>query len=124
MFSFPKSMRLCGDLRIQATRSQGKRYVAWPLRAHVISVAGQTQVMVWAPKSLHKHAVDRNHLRRLMREAYRLQCEPLKLLEQQGRAFHIAIYHMDKEMSSQEQISRAMHKLLTKIVNDQMTNVK
>ncbi len=118
---FPKSMRLCGDLRISATRQQGKRFIAWPLRAHVLSAqGGKTQVMVWAPKSLHKHAVDRNRLRRLMREAYRLNCEPLKLLEEQGHPLHIAIYNMDKQIADYEQIERAMRKLISRIVNDEL----
>ena len=115
MFTFSKSMRLCGDLRIAATRSQGKRVIVWPLRAHVLPAEGRTQVMVWAPKSLHKHAVDRNRLRRLMREAYRLHCEPLKQLESQGSAFHIAIYNMDKQLPDFPQIERAMVKLIAKI---------
>lgn len=114
-------MRLCGDLRISATRQQGKRYVAWPLRAHVLPAEGTTQVMVWAPKSLHKHAVDRNHIRRLMREAYRLNCEPLKQLEADGRALHIAVYNMDKQLPDYKQVTHAMCKLITKIANDLMT---
>lgn len=118
--TFPKSMRLCGDLRISATRSQGKRYIVWPLRAHVLPAEGKTQVMVWAPKSLHKHAVDRNHLRRLMREAYRLNCEPLKNLQAEGKALHIAIYNMDKELSDYKKIEHAMRKLIAKILNDQI----
>lgn len=122
MQTFPKSMRLCGTLRIRAVQSQGKRYVVWPLRAHVMPVHGQTQVMVWAPKSLHKHAVDRNRLRRLMREAYRLHCEPLKQLEERGLAYHIAIYNMDKELSDQQKISHAMSKLISKIVTGTSKN--
>lgn len=109
-------MRLCGEMRIAAIRSKGKRVIVWPLRAHVMRAEGKTQVLVWAPKSLHKHAVDRNRLRRLMREAYRLNCQPLKQLEEQGEALHIAIYNMDKELPDYAQIERAMSKLIAKII--------
>lgn len=108
-------MRLCGEMRIAATRSKGKRVIVWPLRAHVMRAEGKTQVLVWAPKSLNKHAVDRNRLRRLMREAYRLNCQPLKLLEAQGNAMHVAIYNMDKELPDYPQVERAMCKLIAKI---------
>lgn len=71
--------------------------------------------MVWAPKSLHKHAVDRNRLRRLMREAYRLNCAPLMQLEAEARPLHIAVYNMDKELSDFSRIEHAMRKLIAKI---------
>ena len=113
---FPKSMKLCGDVRIRATQQQGKRYVAWPLRAHVAPADnGKTQVLVWAPKSLHKHAVDRNRIRRLMREAYRLNNSALLQAEAEGKPLHIAIYNMDKQMPEFEQIERAMKKIIGKI---------
>lgn len=51
-----------------------------------------------------------------MREAYRLHCEPLKQLQSQGRAFHIAIYNMDKQLPDFPQIERAMIKLIAKII--------
>lgn len=114
-------MRLCGDMRIRATQSQGKRFVVWPLRAHVLPVSDATQVMIWAPKSLHKHAVDRNRLRRLMREAYRLNCEPLKQLETEGKHFHIAIYNMDKQLSDYPKIEYAMRKLIAKISSTKLS---
>ena len=86
-------MRLCGEMRIAAARSKGKRVIAWPLRAHVMRAEG-----------------------RLMREAYRLNCQPLKQLEEQGEALHIAIYNMDKELPDYAQIERAMSKLIAKII--------
>ena len=73
--SFHKCERLCGQMRIQALYKEGKRFVAWPLRVSYMPTpeAATTQVLIWAPKSLFKHAVDRNRMRRLMREAYRTQ---------------------------------------------------
>ena len=59
-------------MRIEQLYKEGQRFVAWPLRVTWQVTEDDTQVLVWAPKSLFKHAVDRNHLRRLMREAYRL----------------------------------------------------
>lgn len=117
--TFPKPMKLCGELRIRATQQQGKRIVVWPLRAHVApSDNGRTQVMVWAPKSLHKHAVDRNRIRRLMREAYRLNNDALVKAEAAGKTLHIAIYNMDKQMPDFAQIQRAMRKIIAKIADN------
>ena len=69
---FPKHSKLCGQMRIAQLYHEGKRFVVWPLRVTYQAVEDDTQVLIWAPKSLFKHAVDRNHMRRLMREAYRL----------------------------------------------------
>lgn len=71
--TFPKQNKLCGQERIAQLYKQGKRFTSWPLRVtYMPSNSPNSQVLVWAPKSLFKHAVQRNHLRRLMREAYRL----------------------------------------------------
>ena len=71
--TFPKSEKLCGAQSVDHLYKQGKRFVAWPLRVTYLPITeAPTQVLIWAPKALFKHAVDRNRLRRQMREAYRL----------------------------------------------------
>ena len=110
MNEFPKHSKLCGQERIAALYKQGKRFVAWPLRVTYQPTEESTQVLVWAPKSLFKRAVKRNHLRRLMREAYRLN---QNLLDEQH--FLIAFNYMDKEEQPFAVIEKAVCKALKKI---------
>lgn len=106
---FPKHNRLCGQERIAQLYRQGQRFTAWPLRVTYAPAEQETQVLVWAPKSLFKRAVKRNRLRRLMREAYRLHRD---LLE--GH-YQIAFNYMDKEEQSYSVIEKAVCKALKKI---------
>ena len=109
MYGFPKHSKLCGQERIAQLYKEGKRFTAWPLRVTYMSTENQTQVLIWAPKSLFKHAVQRNHLRRLMREAYRLNRDQL------NGTYLLAFNYMDKEEQSYEVIEKAICKALKKI---------
>lgn len=97
-------------MRIAQLYKQGKRFTAWPLRVTWQPTDEETQVLVWAPKSLFKRAVKRNHLRRLMREAYRLHQD---LLGEEH--FLIAFNYMDKEEQSFAIIEKAVCKALKKV---------
>ena len=111
--SFHKCERLCGKMRIQALYKEGKRFVAWPLRVSYMPTpeAATTQVLIWAPKSLFKHAVDRNRMRRLMREAYRTQKDLLPA----DMHYQIAFNYMDKTEQPLPIIEKAMRKAMRTI---------
>jgi ribonuclease P protein component len=109
-YGLPKQNKLCGQMRIAQLYKEGKRFTAWPMRVTYQPTEGETQVLVWAPKSLFKRAVKRNHLRRLMREAYRLNQEQLG-----DKHYLIAFNYMDKEEQPFAVIEKAVCKALKKI---------
>lgn len=108
--TFPKQNKLCGKERIAALYKEGKRFTAWPLRVTYMPSEDETKVLVWAPKSLFKKAVQRNHLRRLMREAFRLHQELLG-----ENSYLIAFNYIDKEEHPYAVIEKAVCKALNKI---------
>lgn len=120
MNTFPKSEKLCGQLRIAALYKGGRRFVAFPMRVSFLKINDSTEapkVLIWAPKSLFKHAVDRNHMRRLMREAYRLNNQPLlDFCAERQISLQLAFNYLDKEQRSQAEISAAMQKAIRKII--------
>lgn len=95
-------------MHIAQLYKDGRKFVAWPLRVSFMP-ADETQVLVWAPKSLFKHATDRNRLRRLMREAWRLNNSQLK------RHYKLAFNYIDKELQPYAVINRAVVKAIRKL---------
>lgn len=84
--SFPRRERLKSKKRIARLFEQGKGGFVYPVRYVLLddsaeeSVAGKDRplsVLIAVPKRHHKRAVERNLLKRRMREAYRLNKQAL-----------------------------------------------
>jgi len=123
--SFPKSEHLCGDKRIGQLFTQGDAFIAYPLRVvYLIAPKKDVEsasVMVSVPKKRFKRAVKRNRLKRLMREAYRLNKQPLvALLKENDLQLHVAFnYVSDDELdfvAVEKKMKVALQRLMDKIV--------
>ena len=112
-FTFPKSEKLCGEQTVDHLYKNGKRFVVWPLRVTYLQVVeAPTQVLIWAPKALFKHAVDRNKLRRQMREAYRLNKD---IIDGEDMHYQVSFNYIDKEKQPYVIIEKAICKALKRI---------
>lgn len=76
MYTFKKEERLCSRKHLDLLFKNGSSFLLYPFRVSYIFVDEpaevQAQVVINVPKKRYKRAVDRNLLKRRIREAYRL----------------------------------------------------
>jgi ribonuclease P protein component len=116
--TFHKRERLCSQTQIDLIFATGLHAKAYPLRAAFVFTAMEqapsVRVMFVVPKRSFKRAVDRNFLKRRMREAYRLQKN--EFYAQLGsKQINLAILYTGKEQSDYATIYKSMSKLLNNI---------
>ena len=74
MATFTKAERLTGKTSIDRLIEKGKSFNSFPFRIVWLEVPENTvpaQIVISVPKRIYKRAVDRNRLKRLIREGYR-----------------------------------------------------
>ena len=114
--TFPKKEKLKAKKLIDLLFEQGQSVKAYPLRLVYIETALPypdipIQVGFSVPKRLHKLAVTRNRLKRLQRQAYRLN---KSTLHTKGTTFAVLIIYTSKELLTLSEIEPAMIKLFKK----------
>lgn len=116
--TFPKHERISWKRHLDLLFAEGKSFVAYPLRIIYIPVekdySGSTvSIVVSVSKKRFKHAVDRNVLKRRIRESYRRQKhELIDFFNQKDSALLIAFLYISKDKASFETIDKGISKAI------------
>lgn len=118
-FGFGKKEKLKSRKRIEELFLNGKNFSVFPLRVtYQFSPSEETavQVGVTAGKKYFKKAVDRNRIKRLIREAYRLKKHELtEVLKQKQQSCSLFFMYVDKTIPSFPVVKDAMNKCLKRL---------
>ena len=119
-YTLKKVERLCSKKVIDKLFAEGESFLAFPIKVvYKVTELPQpvpVQAGFTVSKKIFKRAVKRNRIKRLMREAYRLNKQMLPPLadEQQMAVFFIFI---GKELPKFVQVEKAMKKALSKLAS-------
>jgi len=110
-YTFSKEERLCSKRLISLLFSKGSSFNLYPLRFvyHTPEdpLSGGTQLVISVSKRHFKRAVDRNRLKRQVREAYRLNKHLLTQHQEQAPRL-LAIIYIGKEKKSFDTIQKKL----------------
>lgn len=118
-FTLGKEERLKSRKQTELVFSEGKKFTLAPFRVYYLSIKDQLNVLqfgVGVSTKNFKKAVDRNRIKRLAREAYRLQKKILekKLIEANSYLTVFFIY-TGKELPEYKDINDKIGKVLNKL---------
>lgn len=118
--TFSKEEKLKSKKTIEMLFNKGKAFNAYPIRVVYLPKQNientRINVGVSVPKKNIRLAVNRNLIKRRMREAYRLNNQALKLqLKNQDNGLDIMFLYMSKQILSYKEIEEKIKVILTRL---------
>ena len=126
VFTFSKKERLCSKKLIENLFRSGRRMMVFPYSLHWQLVDSNrlpdnvpVQVLIATSKKKFHHAVDRNRVKRLTRECYRLHKPELyQYLESHNLTLILAINYVHNEIFDFATLMHKFDKLTTILVGE------
>ena len=119
-----KQERLYGINRVDALFKDGSSFVCYPFRVIYKQTdaleESTVRFLVSVSKRKLKHAVDRNRVKRLVREAYRINKHQLSAAVPTGLAFHVAFIWIPSEILSFDKVNQKMNASLKRLLETEV----
>lgn len=127
MFNLPKTERLCSKKQIEELFAHGQRLWVFPYNVCWMrcdaTIQPPAQVLVSVSKKRFHHAVDRNRVKRLIRECYRLhKPQLLQLLRDADCSLQLAISYAHNEILDYDTLYHKMDKIVERLSQALMDN--
>lgn len=123
MYTLTKSERLCSRILFGELMASGVSFVKYPFRV-VYKVSSQPgdcpgRIAISAGKKKFKRAVQRNRIKRLVRESYRLHKSELAASLPEGCTVDMLFIYLDKTLPTFEKTEKAVTEALQKIAQQE-----
>jgi len=121
-FTYDKTERLKSRKQIEQIFGEGKSFTVFPVKVLYLEVGGQdnrVKTGVGVSSRNFKKAVQRNRIRRLMREAYRTEKIPLHdHLEKNNKHAALFLLYIDKVMPEYVFLKEKMKLVVRRLVKE------
>ncbi|TNF23657.1 MAG: ribonuclease P protein component [Bacteroidetes bacterium] len=118
-YTFGKTEKLCSRTVINELFRVGRSFSVHPIRVVMLQKEesdATAKLLISVPKKRFRKAVDRNHVKRLIRETYRLNKG--KLMEKwstDGKYFALAFVYIGTDIPSYADLNEAMNRIVEKL---------
>ncbi|MBR5935344.1 MAG: ribonuclease P protein component [Bacteroidaceae bacterium] len=122
-YTFTKQERLCGTKMVDRLFSEGNRQIAvFPVRLVWLLVDDASfdgvRILISAPKRNFHHAVDRNRIKRQIREFYRTSSAQLKeIVSERKQGLALAFLFNDNKLWETEKLRSKLQLAMDRLVN-------
>ncbi len=127
-YSFKKTERLTGKKNIEQLFLTGNHFKIKPFKIlwQIVdkeNVSSGSRLLISVPKKVHKLSVDRNLIKRRIRESYRINKEPfINFLSENNITVHWGVIYLSAEILPYKLIETQMILTLQQIIKATETN--